>query len=114
MKGNKSPGEAKRAKKDEFYTRLQDIERELSRYSPQFEGKVVLCNCNDPRVSNFFKRFMLFFGALKLKRLIATCCKSQNNGLFSERKAERVVYMDVTADDVGASQRMRKPASASQ
>lgn len=85
MKGNNSPGEAKRAKNDEFCARLEDISRELSRCSPRLGGKAVLCNCGDPRASNFFKRFMLLFGALKLKRLIATCRKSQDDGLFPER-----------------------------
>lgn len=65
--------QAKAAKKDEFYTQLTDIERELRHYKAFFEGKVVLCNCDDPFESNFFKYFAMNFNALKLKKLIATC-----------------------------------------
>ena len=64
---------AKRAKNDEFYTRLEYIEKELKYYKPHFLGKVVLCNCDDPYESNFFKYFALNFNALGLKKLIATC-----------------------------------------
>ena len=52
---NKLLNTAKTAKKDEFYTQLSDIENELRHYRPHFKGKTVLCNCDDPRVSNFFK-----------------------------------------------------------
>ena len=50
---------AKSAKKDEFYTQMTDIERELQHYWPHFRDKVVLCNCDDPYESNFFKYFAL-------------------------------------------------------
>ena len=66
---------AKEAKNDEFYTRLEDIEAEISQhpdYVKQFEGKTVFCNCDDPEWSNFFKFFTLHFKQLKLKKLIAT------------------------------------------
>ena len=66
---------AKRAKNDEFYTRLEDIEAEISQhkdYVAQFEGKTVLCNCDDPEWSNFFQFFKLHFKQLKLKKLITT------------------------------------------
>ena len=71
--GNKALGEAKKQKKDEFYTQLGDINAELRHYSAHFAGKVVFCNCDDPYESNFFKYFAANFNALKLKRLIATC-----------------------------------------
>ena len=71
--GNKGLGEAKKQKKDEFYTQLADINAELRHYSAHFAGKVVFCNCDDPYESNFFKYFAANFNALKLKRLIATC-----------------------------------------
>ena len=71
--GNKALGEAKKQKKDEFYTQLSDINAELRHYSAHFAGKVVFCNCDDPYESNFFKYFAANFNALKLKRLIATC-----------------------------------------
>ena len=64
---------AKAAKQDEFYTQLPDIERELQHYWHHFRGKVVLCNCDDPYESNFFKYFALRFNQLGLKKLICTC-----------------------------------------
>jgi len=70
---NKNLNAAKTAKKDEFYTQLTDIERELQHYWPHFRDKVVLCNCDDPYESNFFKYFALRFNQLGLKKLICTC-----------------------------------------
>ncbi len=70
---NKKLAVAKDAKKDEFYTQLSDIEREARHYRNFFKGKVVLCNCDDPFESNFFKYFALNFNSLGLKKLIATC-----------------------------------------
>ena len=64
---------AKVAKQDEFYTQLDDIAAELKYYKHHFKGKVVLCNCDDPYESNFFKYFALNFNQLGLKKLIATC-----------------------------------------
>lgn len=64
---------AKTAKKDEFYTQLSDIERELQHYWQHFRGKTILCNCDDPYESNFFKYFALRFNQLGLKKLICTC-----------------------------------------
>ena len=58
---------------DEFYTRLEDIELELKHYKPYFRGKKVLCNCDDPFESNFFKYFALNFNSFGLKKLTATC-----------------------------------------
>ena len=71
--GNRALGEAKKQKKDEFYTQLADINAELRHYAHHFAGKVVFCNCDDPYESNFFKYFAANFNALKLKRLVATC-----------------------------------------
>ncbi len=70
---NKHLGAAKTAKKDEFYTQLADIERELQHYWNHFRGKTILCNCDDPYESNFFKYFALHFNQFKLKKLICTC-----------------------------------------
>lgn len=64
---------AKVAKQDEFYTQLDDISKEVKYYKQHFQGKVVLCNCDDPYESNFFKYFALNFNTLGLKKLIATC-----------------------------------------
>ena len=71
--GNRALGEAKKQKKDEFYTQLADINAELRHYAHHFAGKVVFCNCDDPYESNFFKYFAANFNALRLKRLVATC-----------------------------------------
>ena len=70
---NSNLGAAKSAKKDEFYTQLTDIEKELRHYKQHFRDKTVLCNCDDPFESNFFKYFVLNFNRLGLKKLIATC-----------------------------------------
>ena len=64
---------AKSAKKDEFYTQLTDIEKELKHYRKHFKNKTVFCNCDDPFESNFFKYFVLNFNKLGLKKLICTC-----------------------------------------
>jgi len=68
---------AKNAKNDEFYTQWIDIEKEINAYfdlDPDvFKGKTILCPCDDPYESNFFKYFALWFNQLKLKKLIATC-----------------------------------------
>ncbi|MBQ8271627.1 MAG: adenine-specific methyltransferase EcoRI family protein [Tidjanibacter sp.] len=92
---------AKAAKKDEFYTQLSDIERELVHYKEHFRNKTVLCNCDDPRVSNFFKYFTLNFEHLGLKRVIATCYKSQDVDLFSMNTSEQAVYQIYDGDKDG-------------
>jgi len=73
-KGNSNKGlnKASKNKKDEFYTQLSDIEREMRHYKDYFKDKVVLCNCDDPEESNFWKYFSLKFESLGLKKLIAT------------------------------------------
>lgn len=92
---------AKAAKKDEFYTQLSDIEKELAHYKEHFRGKTVLCNCDDPRLSNFFKYFTLNFEHLGLKRVIATCYKSQSVDLFSAHDCEQAVYQIYEGDRNG-------------
>lgn len=101
MAKNTNLGAAKTAKKDEFYTQLSDIENELRHYRPHFKGKTVLCNCDDPRVSNFFKYFALNFEILGLKRLIATCYKNNEPDLFSQNTAEKAVYIIYEGDKNG-------------
>lgn len=76
--GNKALSKAKSAKQDEFYTQLVDIENELKHYRAQLKNRVVLCNCDDPYESNFFRYFALNFNALGLKRLIATSYAGSN------------------------------------
>ena len=84
---------AKSEKNDEFYTILSDIEKELKHYKQHFKNKVVFCNCDDPRVSNFFHYFSHNFEQLGLKKLITTCYKNQNADLFSEHKSEKAIYL---------------------
>lgn len=93
---------AKAAKEDEFYTQISDIERELLNYKDHFEGKVVYCNCDDPRVSGFVHYFSYNFERLKLKRLIATCYKNQDIDLFSQHDSERAVKLIYTGDKNGS------------
>ena len=68
----KSLSKAKKAKNDEFYTQLSDIENELKHYRKHFDGAIVLCNCDDPEWSNFWKYFYLNFDSLGLKKLVST------------------------------------------
>lgn len=92
---------ARVAQMDEFYTQLSDIETELAHYKKHFKGKTVLCNCDDPRVSSFFKYFTLNFEHLGLKRVIATCYKSQSVDLFSEHNCEQAVCQIYDGDRDG-------------
>ena len=88
MAGNRSLHAANRAKQDEFYTQLPDIEKELKHYRKHFRGKTVYCNCDDPTISNFFRYFHLNFAKLGLKRLITTCYKNRQTDLFSNHDME--------------------------
>ena len=98
---NKQLTGAKKAKKDEFYTQLADIEVELKHYREHFKDKTVLCNCDDPRMSKFFYYFVLNFHLLGLKKLITTCYKNQNPSLFSESTSEQAVYLVYEGEDIG-------------
>ncbi|MGC4128706.1 MAG: adenine-specific methyltransferase EcoRI family protein [Bergeyella sp.] len=92
---------AKSSKKDEFYTQLSDIKRELEHYEKHFKNKVVFCNCDDPRNSNFFKYFAYNFEYLGLKKLITTCYKNQETDLFIENEPEKAVFLEYTGDKNG-------------
>ncbi len=92
---------ASTAKKDEFYTQLSDIERELKHYRNHFKDKVVFCNCDDPRISNFFHYFSYNFEKLGLKKLITTCYKNQNRDLFSQNDTEQAIYLEYDGDKNG-------------
>ena len=98
---NKTLRKANKEKNDEFYTQLSDIEKELRHYKAHFQDKVVFCNCDDPRVSNFFHYFSYNFEQLGLKKLVATCYKSQNADLFSENNSEKAIYLEYTGDKNG-------------
>lgn len=101
MAGNKNLQAAMKAKKDEFYTQLSDIENELRHYKEFFRGKTVLCNCDDPRVSNFFHYFAYNFEFLGLKKLITTCYKNRDMDFFSDYKSEQAVYLEYYGDKNG-------------
>jgi hypothetical protein len=98
---NKNLHNAKKGKNDEFYTQLSDIEREIKHYKHHFKDKVVYCNCDDPRVSNFFHYFSYNFDKLGLKKLITTCYKSQSWDLFSDNSSERAIYLEYNGDKNG-------------
>lgn len=76
MAGNSNLHDSARNKQDEFYTQLSLIESEMKHYKHHFAGKTILCNCDDPYESNFFKYFAMNFNALGLKKLITTCYAS--------------------------------------
>ena len=97
-KKNTNLWNAKVQKNDEFYTQLPDIENELRHYKEHFRWKTVLCNCDDPRVSNFFHYFAYNFEQLGLKRLITTCYKNQNPNLFTLNESEKAVYLIYDGD----------------
>jgi len=94
---NTNLSKAKNVKNDEFYTQFHDIEKEIAaylEYNPDvFRGKIVLCPCDDPYESNFFKYFALKFNEFGLKKLIATCyagspIANRELSLFDEESAE--------------------------
>lgn len=93
---NKNLTQAMKAKNDEFYTQLTDIEKELSHYTKHFKGKVVLCNCDDPFESNFFRYFVLNFNRLGLKKLITT---SYAGSPIAYRQLNMFDYVDGVAPD---------------
>lgn len=95
---NNNLHKAKNAKKDEFYTQLEDIENELRHYTHHFKNKVVYCNCDDPRISNFFRYFAFNFEKLGLKKLLTTCYQNQNMDLFSPHNSERAIYLEYKGD----------------
>lgn len=98
---NTNFNKASKAKNDEFYTQLTDIERELKHYKKHFKDKVVYCNCDDPRVSNFFHFFSYNFEKLGLKKLIATCYKNKSMDLFSVNNSEQAIYLVYEGDKNG-------------
>jgi hypothetical protein len=105
---NRSLHAAKATKQDEFYTQLSDIEKELVHYKRHFQNKTVLCNCDDPRVSNFFKYFLNNFEALKLRKLLTTCYQNDKPDLFSQQRSPRGIYFEYTGEQKG--QRLPDPA----
>lgn len=88
---NKAFVTAIKSKSDEFYTQIEDIELEMKGYKPHFRNKIVYCNCDDPRESNFFEFFRLKFGKYQLKKLITTCYKSKDSTLFTDNSSNQSV-----------------------
>jgi hypothetical protein len=95
---NRSLHAAKATKQDEFYTQLSDIEKELVHYKRHFKNKTVLCNCDDPRISNFFKYFINNFEKLGLKKVITTCYKNDQPDLWSQNKSPRGIYFEYSGE----------------
>lgn len=101
MSQNQNLHEAMRQSRDEFYTQRSDIENELRHYAEHFRDTVVYCNCDDPRVSNFFHYFSFNFEHLGLKKLIAACYKNQSRDLFSRNDSERAIWLEYRGNTKG-------------
>lgn len=95
---NSNLNSAKDAKYDEFYTLYKDIEKEVEHYKPQFENKIVYCNCDNFNISNFVKYFSDNFDKLKLKKLIATCYNKNGKGLKYELYKDCANYYELNGD----------------
>jgi len=91
--------QAKKSKSDEFYTQICDIERELQYYPNSFKDKVVYCNCDDPRKSNFYAYFKSNFKKLGLRKLIASCYKEHPFDLFQQQEPEQAFYCEYYGND---------------
>ena len=98
MRNNGNLNKAKAAKNDEFYTRLEDIEKELKHYTEHFKGKVVYCNCDDANRSNFFKYFSTNFQKLGLKKLITSGLKDNGTGVVAIQKGDDIDIYDGNGD----------------
>ena len=90
---------AKKSKSDEFYTQYCDIERELQHYKRHFKDEVVFCNCDDPRISNFFKYFANNFEELGIKKVITSCYREQAEDLFSKKNQESGFFFEYRNTD---------------
>lgn len=104
MAKNANLHKAKSGKNDEFYTQFNDIQNELKHYKEHFKNKIVLCNCDDPKQSNFFRYFANNFYHLGLKKLITTCYKNASGEEFSALK-------NPTLNFDAATERERRAAS---
>ena len=93
-KSNSNLRKAAKAKQDEFYTQLSDIELELKHYKQHFKNKTIYCNCDDPIKSKFWKYFALNFKKLGLKKLITTCYRSQDTNEYSQNESKQAVCIE--------------------
>lgn len=98
---NNTLHKAKGAKSDEFYTLLEDIERELIFYTGCFHDKIVYCNCDNPRESNFFRYFFSNFKQLGLRKLIASYYEPEITDLFNLSEIKHGGYIECTEKDLG-------------
>lgn len=98
MKKKRSLATSRINKKDEFYTLYKDIENELQYYTKHFENKVVYCNCDDYRHSNFWKFFKDNFNQLGLQKLISTCYIEGGQGLKAEYDGVNVRISELKGD----------------
>jgi len=91
--------DAKKSKSDEFHTQLIDIESELKHYKDNFRNKIVYCNCDDPRISNFFKYFAINFKELGLIKIISSCYKEGAGNLFNNKEDESGFYYEYNGSE---------------
>ena len=91
---NRSLSDARKARNDEFYTQLFDIEQEMMHYRSLFRGKSVYCNCDDPRASKFFHYFSHNFEYLGLRKLVTTCYRNRSRDLFSRHDDDRGLKLE--------------------
>lgn len=106
-KKNSNMNSAKQAKNDEFYTRLSDIENELKHYKHHFKDKVVYCNCDDPKVSNFFKYFALNFKHLGLKKLITSCYRNTDPDVRTKGISDKAVWLEYSGGEYNTIEEIR-------
>lgn len=87
--------EARLAKKNEFYTRYEDIQKEVNaylEYNPDtFKDKTILLPCDDPEWSNFTRYFVENFSELGLKKLIST-------SYATDSKNRQITIFDYVSD----------------
>jgi len=91
--------DAKKSKSDEFHTQLLDIESELKHYKDNFRNKIVYCNCDDPRISNFFKYFAINFKEFGLKTIISSCYREDARDLFNNTENESGFYYEYNGSE---------------
>lgn len=96
MVRNSNLSKAKKAKCDEFYTQLEDIEKELRHYD--FTDKTIYCNCDNPNLSNFYKYFKLNFHYLKINKLICTGYNPDGNGFYGEYDGENEIITQLNSN----------------
>ena len=98
--GNTDLHSARKGRNDEFYTQLSDIENEMRHYWPHFRDKTIYCNCDDPKVSNFYKYFSMQFHNLEMRKLIASCYRNSSPDLFSAMndQRERAIWLEYNGE----------------